>query len=119
MLKTPVSAREPVSYTHLKPRSQEEYMEHLNLALSLIPGKNKLALHAIYLNSNRRFVDRDAIEPAHFRGWVDYAKARGIGLDFNPTYFSHRLADEDVYKRQLERRNPAGQSPAPPPPYIH
>lgn len=78
-----------------KPRSQEEYMEHLNLALSLIPGTNKLALHAIYLNSNRRFVDRDAIEPAHFRGWVDYARAHGIGLDFNPTYFSHRLADDN------------------------
>ena len=70
-------------------------MEHLNLALSLIPGTNKLALHAIYLNSNRRFVDRDAIEPAHFRGWVDYARAHGIGLDFNPTYFSHRLADDN------------------------
>lgn len=78
-----------------KPRSKEEYMEHLDLALSLIPGKNKLALHAIYLNNKGDFVDRDEIEPEHFVFWVDYAKNHSIGLDFNPTYFSHEKADDN------------------------
>lgn len=76
-----------------KPRSKEEYMKNLNQALSLIPGRTKLALHAIYLESNGEKVDRDSIEPRHFTGWVDYAKEKDIGLDFNPTYVSHPLSD--------------------------
>lgn len=78
-----------------KPRSREEYMEHLDLALSLVPGKNKLALHAIYLDNKGSFVDRDQIEPEHFASWVDYAKDHSIGLDFNPTYFSHDKAEDN------------------------
>lgn len=79
-----------------KPNSKEEYMENLDLALSLIPGKKKLALHAIYLNNEEGFVDRDQIEPKHFTFWVDYAKKNNITLDFNPTYFSHEKAADDL-----------------------
>lgn len=78
-----------------KPRDPQEYMENLDKALALIPGKNKLALHAIYLDNKGSFVDRDAITPAHFSGWVDYAKMHHIGLDFNPTYFSHDKAADN------------------------
>ena len=79
-----------------KPNSKEEYMENLDLALSLIPGKKKLALHAIYLNNEEGFVDRDQIEPKHFTFWVDYAKKNNNTLDFNPTYFSHEKAADDL-----------------------
>jgi L-rhamnose isomerase len=76
-----------------KPKTKNEFMEHLDRALDLIPGATKLSLHAIYLENGRAAVDRDAIEPSHFTFWVDYAKKRNIGLDFNPTYFSHPLSD--------------------------
>lgn len=76
-----------------KPRSRDEYIQNLNLALSLIPGKNRLALHAIYLDNGGKNVGRDEIGPEHFTFWVDYAKEMGIGLDFNPTYFSHPMSD--------------------------
>lgn len=76
-----------------KPKSKAEYMEHLNQALACIPGNTKLALHAIYLENNGEDVGRNAIEPKHFANWVDYAKEKNIGLDFNPTYFSHPMSD--------------------------
>ena len=74
-----------------KPRSIAEYIEHLDEALSYIPGALKLALHAVYLVSDKN-IERNAIEPEQFKFWVDYARQRGIGLDFNPTYFSHPMA---------------------------
>lgn len=77
-----------------KPRSKEEYMANLDKALSYIPGAKKLALHAVYLNNFGEKVERDQIEPKHFEDWVKYAKEKGIGLDFNPTYFSHEKAEE-------------------------
>lgn len=76
-----------------KPKSREEYMDHLNQALDLIPGATKLALHAVYLDNHGQNIDRNQIQPEHFSGWVDYAKERKIGLDFNPTYFSHSMAE--------------------------
>lgn len=76
-----------------KPRSKEEYMTNLDKALSYIPGAKKLALHAVYLNNFGEKVERDQIEPKHFEDWVKYAKEKGIGLDFNPTYFSHEKAE--------------------------
>ncbi|MDR3122044.1 MAG: L-rhamnose isomerase [Clostridiales bacterium] len=76
-----------------KPKNRDEFLSHLTRALDLIPGATKLALHAIYLDTDGAKVDRDAIEPRHFDFWVDYAKRQGIGLDFNPTYFSHPLSD--------------------------
>ena len=76
-----------------KPESKEEFIEQLDQALDMIPGNTKLALHAVYLDTQGKKVDRNEILPEHFAGWVDYAKKRGIGLDFNPTYFSHPMSD--------------------------
>ena len=75
-----------------KPKSVEEYFEHLNRFIALIPGALKLALHAVYRITDED-VSRDALAPRHFAAWVDYAKEKGVGLDFNPTYFSHPMAD--------------------------
>lgn len=74
-----------------KARNENELMEDLDEALSMIPGKHKLNLHAIYLENNGVKVERDQIKPEHFKKWVDWAKKRGMGLDFNPTIFSHPL----------------------------
>ena len=73
-----------------KARTPEELMADFDKVLSLVPGKHKLNLHANYaIFENGEFVDRDKLEPKHFRKWVEFAKERGLGLDFNPTYFSH------------------------------
>lgn len=72
-------------------RSPEELRADLDLAMSLIPGPKRLNLHAIYLEANEK-VDRDAIEPKHFANWVNWAKANNVGLDFNPSCFSHPLS---------------------------
>ncbi|WP_068088517.1 L-rhamnose isomerase [Polycladidibacter stylochi] len=71
-----------------KARSPEELRADIDMAMSLIPGKQRLNLHALYLESEG-FVDRDQIEPEHFANWVNWAKGKGIGLDFNPSLFSH------------------------------
>lgn len=76
-----------------KPSGKEEFMVQLDKALKLIPGAKKLALHAVYLDNKGKKIERDEILPEHFSGWVDYAKERKVGLDFNPTYFSHPMAD--------------------------
>ena len=73
-------------------RTPDELRADLDKALSLIPGQQRLNLHALYGEFGGAKVDRDAIEPAHFQGWIDWAKARRIGLDFNPTCFAHSLA---------------------------
>ena len=75
-----------------RPRNPDELRSDLELALRLIPGKHRLNLHASYGEFAGQAVDRDAVEPKHFAGWIDWAKAHGMGLDFNPTYFAHRLA---------------------------
>lgn len=75
-------------------RTPEELMADLDKAFSLIPGKHKINVHACYgIFKDGKIADRDALTPAHFAPWVDYAKKRGIGIDFNPTFFSHPLAD--------------------------
>jgi len=74
-------------------RTSDELREDIDKALSLIPGKTKLNLHACYAEKNSRRVDRDAYTAAEFSGWLDWAKAGKIGLDFNPTYFSHPMMD--------------------------
>ena len=76
-----------------KPKSKKEYFQNLDEALRYIPGELKLALHAVYLDCDTQ-VARNALEPCHFAKWVDYAKEKKIGLDFNPTYFSHEKAAE-------------------------
>ncbi len=77
-----------------KARNPKELRKDLEKALSLIPGKHKVNLHAIYAETDGVAVDRDEIEPKHFENWVKWAKKMGIGLDFNPTLFSHPKAEE-------------------------
>lgn len=72
-------------------RNAEELRADLDKALSLIPGPKRLNLHAIYLESDQP-VERDAIEPKHFANWVEWAKQNSLGLDFNPSCFSHPLS---------------------------
>ena len=75
-----------------KARTADELRADLDEALSLIPGRHRLNLHASYAETGGLKVERDAVSPDHFRGWIDWAKARGLGLDFNPTYFAHEKA---------------------------
>ncbi|MBQ3128104.1 MAG: L-rhamnose isomerase [Clostridia bacterium] len=80
-----------------KATTPEELMADIDKACSLIPGKKKLNLHASYaIFEDGEFADRDAIEPKHFAKWVEYAKARGMGIDFNPTYFSHPMVKDNL-----------------------
>ena len=74
-----------------KARTPEELMADIDKAFSLIPGKKKLNLHACYAIFDGQPVDRDAIKPEHFAKWVAFAKERNMGIDFNPTFFSHPL----------------------------
>lgn len=76
-------------------RTPEELMADIRKAYSLIPGKHKLNLHASYRITEEQ-VDRDKIEPKHFAAWVDFAKEEGIGLDFNPTFFSHKNVKDNM-----------------------
>ena len=75
-------------------RNADELRADLELALSLIPGRHRLNLHASYAEYDDRRVDRDALDAEGFARWIDWAAARGMGLDFNPTFFAHpRAAD--------------------------
>ena len=76
-----------------KARTATELRQDLDEAYRLIPGNHRLNLHAIYLESERK-IERNAIEPRHFIGWVEWAKENKHGIDFNPTCFSHPLADD-------------------------
>jgi L-rhamnose isomerase len=77
-----------------KAKTIEQMRSDLDKVMSLVPGKQRLNLHAIYGEFDGKIIDRDQIEPKHFQGWIDWAKKRGIGLDFNCTCFSHPLADD-------------------------
>lgn len=72
----------------------EEMRADLDKVLALLPGKQRLNLHAIYGDFEGEFVDRDQIELKHFQSWIDWAKERAMGLDFNATCFSHPKADD-------------------------
>lgn len=94
-----------------KARNPEELMMDIDKALSLIPGKHKINLHASYaIMEDGEFVDRDQLQPKHFAKWVAFAKERGLGIDFNPTFFSHPKAadatlsseDEEIRKFWIE-----------------
>ncbi len=94
-----------------KARTPDELMADTDKAFSLIPGKKKLNLHACYAIFDGNRADRDALKPEHFVKWVEYAKARNIGIDFNPTFFSHPMVkdgltlsspDEEVRKFWVE-----------------
>lgn len=71
-----------------------EMKQDLEFTMSLLPGEQRLNLHAIYGDFKGNLVDRDQIETKHFQGWIDWAKQQGIGLDFNCTCFSHPKADD-------------------------
>ena len=73
-------------------RTPEELMADLDLVMQLCPGTKKMNLHASYAIFEDGWADRDKLEPKHFQKWVDFCKERGLGCDFNPTYFSHPKA---------------------------
>jgi L-rhamnose isomerase len=77
-----------------KARNADELRKDLDLAYSLIPGSHRLNLHAIYAETGGKKVERDQLEVAHFTNWLDWAKDKKHGLDFNPTCFSHPKAAE-------------------------
>lgn len=77
-----------------KARTIEQLRKDIEKVMSLLPGKQRLSLHAIYGDFKGKTIDRDQIEVKHFQSWIDWAKKLGIGLDFNPTCFSHPLADD-------------------------
>jgi len=76
-----------------KARSIDQVKKDIEKVMSLLPGNQRLNLHAIYGDFGGKKTDRDQIEVRHFQGWIDWAKKLGIGLDFNPTCFSHPYAD--------------------------
>ncbi len=79
-----------------KARTADQLRADAEKAYSLIPGKHRFNIHAIYLEPGGKPVDRDQIEPKHFSRWIDWAKGLGIGMDFNPTYFSHPKAADGL-----------------------
>jgi L-rhamnose isomerase len=76
-----------------KAGNADELRADVDQALRLIPGKHRFNLHAIYAETDRP-IERNALRPDHFGGWVDWAKERGLGLDFNGTFFSHPKAND-------------------------
>ena len=80
-----------------KATTPEQLMADFDEVLRLTPGKKKLNLHASYaIFEDGEFADRDAIQPKHFSCWVAYAKERGLGIDFNPTFFSHSMVKDGL-----------------------
>lgn len=76
-----------------KARTVDELRQDLEKALGLIPGKHRLNLHANYLENGGKYIERNEIGVEHFQGWIDWCREKGLGLDFNPTYFSHPKAE--------------------------
>ena len=80
-----------------KARTPEELMAYYDKAFSLMPGKKKLNLHACYaIFDGDEIVGRDKLLPKHFKKWVDFAKERNMGIDFNPTFFSHPMVKDNL-----------------------
>lgn len=79
-----------------KARTIDELRQDLDKALSLIPGRHRLNLHAIYGDFSAGKVPRNEITTAQFQSWIDWCKERGMGMDFNPSYFSHPLAADGL-----------------------
>lgn len=77
-----------------KARTPEELMADIDQVLALCPGMKKINIHACYaIFEEGEWADRDALEPKHFQKWVDFCKKRGLGADFNPTFFGHPMCD--------------------------
>lgn len=79
-----------------KATTPEELRSDLKKALSLIPGSHRVNLHAIYAETNGEEVERDELQPKHFENWVKWARKNNLGLDFNPTLFSHENAADGL-----------------------
>ncbi len=79
-----------------KARNMEELMADIDKTLSLVGGKHRINLHAIYADYSDGVVSRDKLEPKHFDKWIEFAKERGLGIDINPTLFSHPLASDGL-----------------------
>ncbi|PXX46424.1 L-rhamnose isomerase [Hungatella effluvii] len=80
----------------------EELMADMDEALSLIPGKHRINLHASYaVFEEGEWADRDKLEPKHFAKWVEFAKERSLGIDFNPTLFSHAKAENATLSSEV------------------
>lgn len=79
-----------------KARTPDELRADLEKTFSLLPGRHRLNLHAFYAETAGRRVERNQLTPGHFSGWIDWAKSQRIGLDFNPTYFSHPKAADGL-----------------------
>jgi L-rhamnose isomerase len=79
-----------------KARTIDELRKDLEMALSLIPGRHRVNLHACYADLSGGRVDRDAYSIAQFQSWVDWCKDQGVGMDFNPSFFSHPLASDGL-----------------------
>jgi L-rhamnose isomerase len=77
-----------------KARTADELRGDLDMALSMMPGTHRLNLHACYAETGGKRVDRNEMKPEHFKNWIGWAKAKGMGMDFNPTYFSHPKAGD-------------------------
>ncbi len=79
-----------------KARDADELRADADEAMRLIPGSHRFNLHAIYAETDGRHVERDQLTPEHFAAWIDWATSRGVGLDFNPSYFGHPLAADGL-----------------------
>ena len=86
-----------------KARTPDELRADLDHALALIPGRHRLNLHACYAEFGGPKIERNEVNASHFESWIQWAKDRGLGLDFNPTYFSHPLANDGA---TLTHRDP-------------
>ncbi len=75
-----------------KARTIDQLRADIEKAFSLIPGRHRLNLHACYIDNGGKYIDRNEMQPRHFQSWIDWAKANKLGMDFNPTYFSHPKA---------------------------
>ncbi|MBR0087495.1 MAG: L-rhamnose isomerase [Lachnospiraceae bacterium] len=79
-----------------KATTPEELMADFDEVLRLLPGKKKINLHASYAIFEKRAVGRNHLKPEHFKKWVEFAKERGLGIDFNPTFFSHPMVKDNL-----------------------
>jgi L-rhamnose isomerase len=86
-----------------KARTAEELRLDAAKALSLIPGRHRFNLHASYAEFGKRRVDRDELGVEQFRGWIDWARSLGIGLDLNPTFFAHPKAESGFTLSHADR----------------
>lgn len=85
-------------------RNADELRQDMDIALSLIPGTHRVNIHAMYAETKGKSVARNELGFEHFEGWVKWAKEKGIGLDFNPTFFAHPLADSGFTLSSTEKK---------------